>query len=196
MKDNVLRLDVDFDNTGGDRIAVAQCARYIRSRLSSVNAAEAWISVGQYLSRLKSRLIKNSPRGSNERIGWKQAFQLQPREFAFTRRHADRLVIIGNFFGGHTVSTKNLPLSVRALHLIATKLSHAQIGEALRDGEISVASTEAEVRSVVKKLAASPATPEKSKRLDKHSPLELRVTAVRELMTRLQVNLRDLKHAD
>src|SRR6516164_5935909 len=101
----VVTLKPDLDNLAGDRVIIRGAADFVRRRIAEMNAAETWIACGARLADLKKQLIKETPRGSNERIGWKQAFTLEPREFPFGRRHADKLIQINKFFSGRDTAT-------------------------------------------------------------------------------------------
>jgi hypothetical protein len=186
----VVKLTINLDNLAGDRAAIAQCARFVQRRIAEVGAAEAWISCGQQLAHLKSNLLKSSPRGDNARIGWKQAFQLEPREFPFSLRFADYLITIHDFFDGITCSTKKLPSSVGALRLLATKFKSEIVERCVADSSISPGMTEIEVKSLAKKLHLIKEKPKRDAL--KEAPKNKRVAAVLKLMGRLNLTIEDL----
>jgi hypothetical protein len=144
-----------------DATAIKECARYVKGRIADTNAADAWIAVGKALAHLKGELLKTTPRGDNEHIGWQQAFD--NGEFGFGRRHADRLITVYEFFSGRSTSSKNLPASSMALHLIATKMQLDEVSRRLNDGSICAATTEKEIGGMVKKVAAAPRAPRSPK---------------------------------
>ena len=184
-------LRIDFDNLSAERMAISQCATFVRRRIADTQAAEAWIVCGEKLAALKRDLVRKSKRGDNERIGWKQAFLLEPKEFPFGRRHADRLIDLYEFFqNGHACPLQKLPASFRALHAIAlNKFSIEIINQCVADDLISPASTDVEIAKLAKKFKLTRSKP----RCDLQSaPKRKRIASVLALMKRLDLTLEDL----
>jgi hypothetical protein len=189
----VATLRVDFDSVTAERVAITQCATFVRRRIAEMQAAEAWLACGKELASLKSKLVRKTSRGENERIGWHKAFTLDPPEFPFKRRHADCLIQIYKFLIGSTLPIKKLPASSRALYaLVANRFTTEQIAQCIADGLISPGSTEDEIKAVAKKLKLI--KPAKRQPNLKTAPKERRRAAVLKLMQQLEITLEDLQN--
>jgi hypothetical protein len=111
--------------------------------------AGTWITTGRELKRLKSTLVKVTPRGDNTRIGWVKAFELEPPELPFGRRMGEMIIAVHDFFDGTQVPLKNLPGSWKALYYLAAKVSDVPLIEKLIvERKITPLSTESDLRKL------------------------------------------------
>jgi hypothetical protein len=194
MNNHVIPLDLRLDTLEAERMAIGQCAKYIRRRIEGLQAGEAWISCGEHLARLKQNLVKETPRGDNEHIGWNKAFELG--EFPFGRIYADRLIKVYEFFKDTTVPLKNLPATVYALLAIASvKFSKEQLEQAMADGMISPGTTEKEIIALARKFKLVKTKAKKKIDALSLAPKRERIAAVWELMARLKLTIKDLTDA-
>lgn len=191
MNNNAISLHINFDDPSAERMAISQCAKFVRRRIADTQAAEAWIACGERLAALKQDLLRKKRRGDNERVGWYQAFLLEPKEFPFDRRHADKLIDIYQFFQiGHMWPIKKLPASMRALQaMAASKFTVEIINQCIADDLISPGSTDVEIMKLAKKFKL---TTGKQKSDPKSTPKRKRIATVLALMKRLDLTLEDL----
>lgn len=188
---SVIPLKINFDGPDAERMAISECAKFVRRRIADTQAAEAWIACGERLAALKRDLIRKTRRGDNERIGWKQAFLLEPKEFPFGRRYADKLIDTYNFFqSGPAWPLKKLPASIVALHaIVINKFTAEIVSQCIADNLISPGSTETDIARLAKKFKLARCN---VKRDPKLAPKRKRIASVLALMKRLDLTLEDL----
>jgi len=136
---------IEEGTADADIVSIRTTARRIVE--AHETTASAWIVTGKELKRLKSTLVKDTPRGDNTRIGWVKAFELEPPELPFGRRMAEMIIAVHDFFDGTRVPLTNLPGSWKALYYLATKVNDvALIEKMIAEQKITPLSTESDLR--------------------------------------------------
>ncbi len=146
-------LRMQLDNATADRVAITECARFVKLRMAEGDSAEAWLSVGRALSELKSYLRKVVPPGDESRIGWKKAFK--QGEFRIKRDTAEKLIAIHRAF--HAASKDaipQLPISSDTLHFLARTIPLDVVEKYAASGKITPATTEADIGRLARRLRA------------------------------------------
>jgi hypothetical protein len=201
---------VKDEDVSDDAVAIRQIAGYCRSRAAGIEAAIAWISIGQQLAPLRERLKKTS-RGDNEKIGWEQAFeQMQPngkKEFPFSYRRANDYITVAQFMAEQAVPPKiqrHLPASFKGLlTIIERKFTREQIEAAIDGGAINPSSESDDINKLANELGLPKKKPSGKRRspkeerpafkLDAKAPKRERLAAIFEEMCRLKITLEDLQ---
>ena len=123
-----------------DKAHIIFIAGKIRARLEKADMAQAWIEVGRELAGVKTDLTKSS-KTDTTRLGWYASFELTL--WPMTRRTAEELISIHDFFVGNSVAYKHLPASWGTLYIITVvfKSVPETLSECLADGRIGPLST-------------------------------------------------------
>lgn len=186
---SVIPLRLKLEGPDAERMVITECAKFIRRRIADTQAAEAWLACGESLAALKLNLKKTVAHGDNQHIGWQQAFELEPKEFPFNRRHADTLIEVHKFFTGTAVPVKKLPASFNALKmLVRNKFNYTLIEQCIMDGSISAGSTAIEIAALARKLQLK----RKAKPDPKSAPKSKRLAKVLAYMKRQGISKEDL----